>query len=157
MAPAALATEPVEKKVNQTVVRLQRGDLTALPVDAFVYYARENLELGSGYGTAIASRGGDAIKKELAKVQAERPDLITLDLSMPNKSGVKFYREIKSQPELSGIPVVFVTGVTGLGGDSGATERFYATRRQAPPPEGFVGKPIDAQEILGLVNKLVRP
>jgi len=68
VTPAALATEPVEKKVNQTVVRLERGDLTALPVDAFVYYARENLELGSGYGTAIASRSGDAVKKELAKL-----------------------------------------------------------------------------------------
>lgn len=66
MTPGPMASAPVEKIVNRTVVRLQRGDLTALPVDAFVFYAKESLELGSGYGTAIASRGGDAIKKELA-------------------------------------------------------------------------------------------
>lgn len=55
------ATAPIEKKVNGTVVRLQKGDLTALPVDAFVFYARETLELGSGFGTAIQVRGGDAV------------------------------------------------------------------------------------------------
>ena len=38
---------------------------TKYPVDAFVFYAREDLELGSGYGTAIQSRGGVAIRKEL--------------------------------------------------------------------------------------------
>jgi O-acetyl-ADP-ribose deacetylase (regulator of RNase III) len=34
-------------------------------VDAFVFYAREDLDLGSGFGTAIKSRGGAAVKKEL--------------------------------------------------------------------------------------------
>lgn len=36
-----------------------------MPVDAFVFYAREDLKLGSGFGTAIESRGGGAVKKEL--------------------------------------------------------------------------------------------
>ena len=56
---------PVERTVNRTVVRLERGDLTALEVNAFVFYAREDLALGSGFGTAIQVRGGDSIKKEL--------------------------------------------------------------------------------------------
>jgi len=59
---------PVERTVNRTVVRLERGDLTALEVDAFVFYAREDLALGSGFGTAIQVRGGDSIKKELEKL-----------------------------------------------------------------------------------------
>jgi O-acetyl-ADP-ribose deacetylase (regulator of RNase III) len=63
-----IATPPTEKKINGTVVRIQQGDLTALPVDAFVFYAKENLQLGSGFGTAIQSRGGDSIKKELEKI-----------------------------------------------------------------------------------------
>jgi CheY-like chemotaxis protein len=107
----------------------------------------------NGYATECASDGEEALQK----VQQERPDLISLDLSMPNKSGVKFYREIKSHSEFRSIPVVFVTAVTGWGGDSGATERFYATRHQVPPPDGFVAKPIDAEEILDLVNRLVQP
>ncbi len=68
MNPVSLIPEPKEKNLNGTVLRLQQGDLTALPVDAFVFYARETLELGSGYGTAIQVRGGDAIKKALQAV-----------------------------------------------------------------------------------------
>lgn len=67
-----METAPIEKKIERTVLRLQQSDLTALPVDAFVYYAREDLALGSGYGTAIQLRGGDAIKKELEALGAIR-------------------------------------------------------------------------------------
>lgn len=37
-------------------------------MDAFVFYARQDLALGSGFGTAIQVRGGDSIKKELEKL-----------------------------------------------------------------------------------------
>ncbi len=39
-----------------------------LATDAVVFYARQDLQLGSGFGTAIASRGGAAIGKELEAV-----------------------------------------------------------------------------------------
>ena len=62
-----LVTEPrpVEKTIGKTVVRLQCGDITRLAVDAIVYYAREDLSLGPGYGRAIESRGGPSILAEL--------------------------------------------------------------------------------------------
>ncbi len=68
MTPAAT----VESRVNRTVIRLKKGDLTALPVDALVFYAREDLQLGSGFGTALQVRGGDAIRKELEKIGSIR-------------------------------------------------------------------------------------
>jgi O-acetyl-ADP-ribose deacetylase (regulator of RNase III) len=64
----ATATQIIERKVGNTTVALEQGDLTALEVDAFVFYAKNNLELGSGYGTAIQTRGGDSIKKELQQI-----------------------------------------------------------------------------------------
>jgi O-acetyl-ADP-ribose deacetylase (regulator of RNase III) len=72
MPEVILETAPIEKKIQRTVLRLQKGDLTALPVDALVYYARGDLVIGSGYGTAIQVRGGDAIKKELAALGSIR-------------------------------------------------------------------------------------
>lgn len=51
--------------MNGKLIRLQKGDLTALTVDAVVFYARQDLQLGAGFGSAIQSRGGAAIKKEL--------------------------------------------------------------------------------------------
>ncbi len=54
-----------EKTVHGTKVRVVRDDITLLDVDAFVYYAQPDLELGSGLGSAITLRGGPSIKKEL--------------------------------------------------------------------------------------------
>lgn len=64
----AAFTKPLERKLRDTTVKLIREDLTALPVDAFVFYAREDLDIGTGYGTAIQMRAGLAVKKELAEI-----------------------------------------------------------------------------------------
>jgi O-acetyl-ADP-ribose deacetylase len=49
-------------------IRLVRGDITVLDVDAIVFYAQPDLVLGSGYGGAIAVRGGASIQKELSEL-----------------------------------------------------------------------------------------
>ncbi len=55
-------------KVKNCNLRLQKGDITDLDIESFVYYAREDLALGSGFGTAIAVRGGPTIQKELNEI-----------------------------------------------------------------------------------------
>jgi len=52
-------------KIGNSTLRVIRGDITELEVDAFVYYAQHDLVLGSGFGGAIAVRGGPDIQKEL--------------------------------------------------------------------------------------------
>ncbi len=52
-------------RINQTGLRLVRDDITLLDVDAFVFYAQEDLALGTGFGTAVSIRGGPTIQKEL--------------------------------------------------------------------------------------------
>ena len=54
--------------VHKSVLRLVTADITTLDVDAIVFYARPDLALGSGFGSAIARRGGGAIKKELDQI-----------------------------------------------------------------------------------------
>ncbi len=97
-----------------------------------------------GFKTVQARDGDEAMKI----IQAEPPDLITLDVSMPEKSGVKFFREIKTNEQLKKIPIIIVTGV------SEDFKGFISSRHQMPPPEGFVAKPISAEEILDLARKL---
>jgi O-acetyl-ADP-ribose deacetylase (regulator of RNase III) len=55
-------------QVNRSVIRLIRGDITDLDVDAFVFYAQHDLALGSGFGGAIGVRGGPSIQKDLEKL-----------------------------------------------------------------------------------------
>lgn len=56
-----------------TAVHLTREDITELEVDGFVYYAEPKLALGSGFGGAIAVRGGASIQKELNSLAEAGP------------------------------------------------------------------------------------
>jgi len=109
------------------------------------------LLIDNGYETALAEDGVEA----MAKIRANKPALITLDISMPEKSGVKVYREVKENSDLADIPVLVVTGVTGFGGKSEEFEKFLGTRRQVPPPDGFIPKPIKQEELLEKVKALI--
>jgi len=97
----------------------------------------------AGYSTVAAGDGDQALER----VKAGRPDLITLDITMPNKSGVRFYRDMKESDEWKGIPIIIVTGI------STDFEKFISTRRQVPPPEGYLSKPIDKEQMLALIKQ----
>ena len=98
----------------------------------------------NGYATVMAKDGGEALKR----MEEALPDLITLDVSMPEKSGIKLYREVKANDRWKQIPIIIVTGV------SGDFQKFISTRHQVPPPEGYLSKPINPAEILALIKKL---
>ena len=55
----------LDKTVGRTAVSLIIGDITDIEVEAFVFYARPDLKLGTGFGTAISTRGGPKIQEEL--------------------------------------------------------------------------------------------
>lgn len=69
----ATVAAPPNLKINEAIIRLLRGDITELEVDAFVYYAQPDLNLGSGFGGAIGVRGGASIQKELNELAANGP------------------------------------------------------------------------------------
>ena len=97
----------------------------------------------AGYDTVAAEDGDQALEK----VKASPPDLITLDITMPHKSGVRFYRDMKESEKWKSIPIIIVTGI------STDFERFISTRRQVPPPEGYLSKPIDREKMLTMVKQ----
>jgi CheY-like chemotaxis protein len=105
----------------------------------------------SGFETMTAGNGNEAMEA----VKRERPDLVTLDITMPEASGTRFYKELRTDPDLSTIPVIIVTAVTGLGGDKYAYEKFISNRRLVPAPEAFFPKPIDREAFVEAVKGLL--
>ena len=106
-----------------------------------------------GYETVSAGNGEDGLEQ----LRSQRPDLVTLDISMPRTSGVRFYKEVKSDPDLASVPIVIVTAVTGYAGDPYGYMKFISSRSNVPPPEGFFPKPIDKEEFLAAIRKLLSP
>jgi CheY-like chemotaxis protein len=99
----------------------------------------------NGYRHESAKDGEEA----MAMIEADPPDLIALDVTMPQKSGVSVYRTLKNDDRYKQIPVIFITGVTD------EFEKFISSRRQVPPPEGYISKPVNHDDFLGMIEKLL--
>ena len=98
-----------------------------------------------GYHTTTACDGEQALQL----LETLLPDLITLDVAMPNKSGVGTYRAIRGNRALAHIPVILITGVAP------EFQEFISTRRQVPPPDGYLPKPVNPAELVALVERLL--
>lgn len=105
----------------------------------------------AGYETVTAENG----REGFAKAQSEQPDLICLDVTMPEESGIRCYRNLRDDEALKNTPVVLVTAVTGYGGDPEPFKQFMSTRDQVPPPDGFFSKPIDREVFLAKIKELL--
>ena len=99
----------------------------------------------NGFATVIAKDGTEAI----AKLEEAVPDLVSLDITMPEKSGVSVYRKLKEDDQLKDVPVIIITGV------SDEFQKFISTRRQVPPPDGYISKPVDADAFMKMVGDLI--
>ena len=69
----------------------------------------KDLLTDNGYAVSSASDGVDAMQH----VQTEKPDLIVLDLQMPEETGTGFYRKLRHKREFEEIPVIILSGLAG--------------------------------------------
>jgi len=96
----------------------------------------------NGYGVTAAASG----KEALEKVTAELPDLVLLDIQMPELDGYEVCRRLRADPATAFLPVVMITS-------SDSEVRVNALEAGA---DDFVMKPFDQQELLVRVRSLVR-
>jgi len=89
-----------------------------------------------GYETFAAGDGREAF----VVLQREKPDLVILDLMMPNQTGTDFYRRMTKDKELGHTPVIVVSALAG---------RHLAVKE----PVAVFDKPIDPDEFGETVDK----
>ncbi len=97
--------------------------------------------LEDDYHVSQASNGQEAI--ELA--QTIHPDIIVMDLDMPVMDGVEATRQIKSNPQLSNIKVVAVSGQNN-------SEKSRLIRDDC---DAFIEKPFELSDLVEAVKRLV--
>ena len=100
----------------------------------FLSTLRERLEF-EGFVVATAVDGEEALKK----IPQEKPDLILLDIMLPEMNGYQVCRELKSNPETKTIPVVVVTA------KSQKSDKFWAKETGA---DDYLTKPFEMEELL---------
>jgi two-component system, cell cycle response regulator DivK len=88
-----------------------------------------------GYETLTANNGTEGYDV----LKNEKPDLVTLDLDMPNETGTGFYKHLDRNKELKDTPVIVISGLTG---------RNLAVRE----PVAVFDKPIDKEALIEAVR-----
>lgn len=91
----------------------------------------------NGYDTCVAVNGKDAVPI----YEREKPDLITLDLEMPEEWGPRFFRKISKKKGFK-TPVIVISGLTGV-------------KYSIPKADASFGKPFEPGAILKAVNDLL--
>src|SRR5262249_14376585 len=97
----------------------------------------------AGYSVREAGTGGEALR-----LAAEHPDLIILDVNLPDVNGFEVCRRIKQHPATTGIPVLHVWGeyVTPQDKTHGLEEGA----------DGYLVKPAEPREVLATIKALLR-
>lgn len=98
----------------------------------------ETLLADNGYAVKTAADGDTALEM----LKDFRPDLITLDIEMPDKTGPWLSRALSRDSSLATIPIVVITGHAEL-------------RYIIPKAAAFLGKPFDPDEVLRVVRETI--
>ncbi|MCK5783558.1 MAG: response regulator [Desulfobacterales bacterium] len=98
----------------------------------------ENLFKNNGYETCVARDGSEGV----GIVKKEKPDLITLDLEMPEEWGPRFYRKLSKEKEFKNIPVIVISGLSG---------NKYAIHKAV----ASLTKPFDKDKLLTIVKETI--
>jgi len=110
----------------------------------FVDATKFILETKGGYDVVVAYDGVEG----LAKTKSERPDLIVLDVMMPNKHGYKMCEELKASEAYRDIPVVLLTSVASHIKDTEYTHRMGMETEA----DDYIEKPVKPDELLKTIN-----
>ncbi len=105
----------------------------------------------AGYAVVEAKNGVEG----MGTVREDKPDLIILDILMPKQSGIRMYRELKTDEPLKDIPVIVLSAI--------APKSFFRSQevlaefagQPIPEPEAYMEKPEEPEELIELMKKIL--
>lgn len=99
-----------------------------------------NLEM-EGHDVLTAENGQSA----LAVIRAERPEVVLLDVMMPEMDGFQVCEAVRADPDIAGTPIVFV---------SARAQQSDLDRGYASGADGYITKPFDPLELIETIERL---
>jgi two-component system alkaline phosphatase synthesis response regulator PhoP len=96
----------------------------------------------------IAAYGGI---EGLEKAKAEEPDLIVLDVMMPDKDGYAVCKELKDDPKYGNIPILLLTAVVS----KIPTTRYTQQMGLETEADDYIDKPVEPAELVRRIEVLL--
>ncbi len=106
----------------------------------------------NGYTPLEAANGEEGLKM----IKQEKPDLVILDVLMPRQSGIRLYRELKTDKSFKVIPIIILSGIakkTFLRSQKALTE-FGG--KEVPEPKIYLEKPVEPEVLAEEINKILK-
>lgn len=105
----------------------------------------------NGYIPIEATNGEEGMKI----IKKEMPDLLILDMLMPRQSGIRLYRQMKTDKSLKHIPVIVLSGI--------AEKSFQRSQKvltefgdaPVPEPEAYLEKPVEADVLADTIKSVI--
>jgi two-component system phosphate regulon response regulator PhoB len=104
-----------------------------------------------GYTPLEAANGEEGLKM----IKQEKPELIILDILMPRQSGIRLYRELKTDKSFKDIPIIILSGIakkTFLRSQKALTE-FGG--KEVPEPKVYLEKPVEPEVLADEIKKIL--
>jgi Fe-S oxidoreductase/CheY-like chemotaxis protein len=149
VANALVIEEKVVVAVPEVPVEAPAGELAGLKIlvvdDEPDFVTFISTVLGDNGATVFTAYDGE---EAIDIARREKPDLMTLDLSMPGKSGTEVFAEMRADKELNKIKIFIVTGQPEL--------RKLIYERDIRAPEGYMDKPVTDENVVMNIKKIFK-
>lgn len=109
--------------------------------EKFTKYVKLNLESTGNYEVMVASNGLNGLEA----AGKFKPDLILLDIMMPDMDGTEVFERLKSQESCENIPVVFLTAIV--------TKREVVAKGSNIGGHPFIAKPVTLENLISGIEK----
>ena len=90
-------------------------------------------------------------KEGVEKAKKEKPDVIIMDIMMPEEDGLEACKELKTDPECSNIPIIVHTSIQ----DSPIILREIQKTTGSPYADAYIDKPCDPNALLETVKRFI--
>ena len=100
-----------------------------------------------GYEVSAAYGGFEGLEK----AKTENPDLIVLDIMMPDKDGYVVCKELKEDPKYASIPILLLTAVVS----KLSTTRYTQQMGMETEADDYVDKPVEPEELVRRIETLL--
>src|SRR4030042_4314071 len=106
----------------------------------FCFFAKANLEREAGFEVTVCNQSKEALR--LVKIL--QPDIILLDMMMPEKGGITIASELGRNKYTAHIPYIFLSGIVN--------EQELKKHRQLIGDADFITKPVETSVLVSTIN-----
>jgi DNA-binding response OmpR family regulator len=126
-----------------------------------VLFVDDELDMRIFLSTVLKTEGYEAVAARNAfegikKAREILPDVVIMDVMMPQAGGVTLFQEIKKDERLKHVPVIMLTGVTEKAFHHHIKMLNLRLDDTLPPPDAYMEKPLDPARLVETIEKLLQ-